>query len=54
MYRYYLLQALFAPMMEHLLGWKETRNSYLYSLIGVEAIIVYAVVSKISKRIADR
>ncbi len=32
-------QALFAPMMEHLLGWKETRNSYLYSAIGVEVMI---------------
>ncbi|CAB4016065.1 major facilitator superfamily domain-containing 8-like [Paramuricea clavata] len=48
------LEALFAPMMEYLLGWKETRNSYVYSLIGVEAIIVYGIVSKLSKRIADR
>ncbi|XP_046852886.1 multidrug resistance protein 2-like [Xenia sp. Carnegie-2017] len=48
------LEALFAPMSEHLMGWKETEISVVYTLIGVEAIIVYAFVSKISKRIADR
>ncbi|XP_028400277.1 major facilitator superfamily domain-containing protein 8-like [Dendronephthya gigantea] len=47
-------EALFAPLMERLLGWQETRISYIYTAIGIESIIVYAIVGRVSKRIADR
>ncbi|EDO49760.1 predicted protein [Nematostella vectensis] len=47
-------EALFTPLSNHLLGWKELENSVAYCLIALEAILTFVLVSKVSKRLSDR
>ncbi|KAL9971824.1 hypothetical protein ACROYT_G018035 [Oculina patagonica] len=47
-------EAIVTPLAEHLLGWHEIENSIAYCLIALEAILVFALVRKLSHKMADR
>ncbi|PFX33414.1 uncharacterized protein LOC111339323 [Stylophora pistillata] len=48
------LEAIVTPLSEYLMGWKEMENSIAYCLIALEALLVFALVKKISQKLADR
>lgn len=48
------LEAIVTPLSEYLMGWKELENSIAYCLIALEAILVFALVRKLSRKLADR
>ncbi|KAJ7371828.1 hypothetical protein OS493_023169 [Desmophyllum pertusum] len=47
-------EAIVTPLSERLLGWHEIENSILYCFIALEAILVFALVRKLSHKMSDR
>ncbi|EDV21517.1 uncharacterized protein TRIADDRAFT_60061 [Trichoplax adhaerens] len=47
-------ETLVIPLTEELLGWGELANSIMYGVVGLLAIIVFLLITIISKKIEDR